>query len=94
MMDVKELIIASCEAVKDMSFSDIWTGNPEGEKWNSAFKQIAEVRERILKLKENPRVSFALCSFFLMWCANLIVMLVICSWENLSILVGECLPIV
>lgn len=69
MMDVKELIIASFEAVRGMGVSEIWTGNPEGEKWKTAFKQIAEVRERILNSKENPRVS-SKCLFFFWQCTN------------------------
>lgn len=57
MMDVKELIIASSEAVRNMGVSEIiWSGNPEGEKWKIAFKQIAEARKRCLDTMENPRV--------------------------------------
>jgi hypothetical protein len=59
MMDVKELIIASSEAVRSMGVSEIyWSGDPEGEKWKSAFKQIAEVRKRCLDVMENPRVKY------------------------------------
>jgi hypothetical protein len=58
MMDVKEMIIASTEAVRDMGLSEIlWSGDPEGEKWQTAFKQIAEVRKRCLDTMENPRVN-------------------------------------
>jgi hypothetical protein len=33
-----------------------WSGDPEGEKWQAAFKQIAEVRKRCMDAKENPGV--------------------------------------
>lgn len=64
MMDVKELIIASTEAVRNMGISEIWSGDPESEKWQAAFKQIAEVRKRTLELMENPRVRICI-PFFL-----------------------------
>lgn len=59
MMGVKEMIIASTEAVQDMGLGEIiWSGDLEGEKWQTAFKQIAEVRKRCLDtMDENPRVS-------------------------------------
>ena len=57
MMDVKELLIASTEAVRDMGVGEIWSGDPEGEKWQAAFAQIAEVRKKALNLMENPRVN-------------------------------------
>lgn len=58
MMDAKELIIASAEAVRSMGVSEIlWSGAAEDEKWKVAFKQIAEVRKRCLGSLENPRVS-------------------------------------
>ncbi|GAA5798336.1 hypothetical protein HPULCUR_003738 [Helicostylum pulchrum] len=60
MMDLKELIIASSEAARNMGVSEIlWSGDPEGEKWQTAFKQIAEVRKRCLKAIENPRLYVA-----------------------------------
>ncbi|GAA5811701.1 hypothetical protein MFLAVUS_005142 [Mucor flavus] len=60
MMDLKELIIASSEAARNMGVSEIlWSGDPEGEKWQTAFKQIAEVRKRCLDAMENPRLYVA-----------------------------------
>lgn len=57
MMDVKELIIASAEACRDMGITEIlWADNLEDEKWKKAFQRIAEVRERCYKDMENPRV--------------------------------------
>lgn len=62
MMNVKELIIASSEAVRSMGVSEIlWSGGAEDEKWKAAFKQIAEVRKRCLDSLENPRVSSSKC---------------------------------
>lgn len=59
-MDLKELIIASSEAARNMGVSEIlWSGDPEGEKWQTAFKQIAEVRKRCLDAMENPRVKYS-----------------------------------
>lgn len=58
MMDVKELIIAGSEAARNLGISEIlWSGDPVGEKWQAAFKQIAEVRERCLNTMDNPRVK-------------------------------------
>ncbi|KAG2208661.1 hypothetical protein INT47_007759 [Mucor saturninus] len=61
MMGVKEMIIASTEAVQDMGLGEIiWSGDLEGEKWQTAFKQIAEVRKRCLDtMDENPRLYVA-----------------------------------
>ncbi|CAO3607221.1 unnamed protein product [Mucor fragilis] len=60
MMDVKELIIASSEAVRSMGVGEIlWSGGAEDEKWKAAFKQIAEVRKRCLDSLENPRLYVA-----------------------------------
>ncbi|KAL7325481.1 hypothetical protein PS15p_207952 [Mucor circinelloides] len=60
MMNVKELIIASSEAVRSMGVSEIlWSGGAEDEKWKAAFKQIAEVRKRCLDSLENPRLYVA-----------------------------------
>jgi hypothetical protein len=58
MMDVKELIIASNEAAKKLTASEIlWSGIPEGDKWKDVFDQIEQVRKRCLDNSENPRVS-------------------------------------
>ncbi|KAI9483327.1 MAG: hypothetical protein EXX96DRAFT_557738 [Benjaminiella poitrasii] len=60
MMDAKDLIIASSEAVRNMGISEIlWSSDLDGKKWKAAFKQIAEVRERCLKTMENPRLYVA-----------------------------------
>ncbi|KAI7903957.1 uncharacterized protein BX663DRAFT_505867 [Cokeromyces recurvatus] len=60
MMDVKDLIIASSEAVRNMGVGEIlWSSDPDGQKWKAAFKQIAQVRERCLKTMENPRLYVA-----------------------------------
>ncbi|CEP17602.1 hypothetical protein [Parasitella parasitica] len=60
MMDVKELIIASSEAVKSMGVSEIlWSGGAEDEKWKAAFQRIAEVRKRCLDSLGNPRLYVA-----------------------------------
>jgi hypothetical protein len=58
MMDVKELIIASAEACRDMGMTEIlWADNLEDEKWKTAFQRIADVRERCYKSTDNPRVK-------------------------------------
>lgn len=73
MMDVKELIIASSEAVRSMGIGEIlWSGGTstaataaaagaegkaENEKWKTAFRQIEQVRKRCLDSLDNPRVS-------------------------------------
>lgn len=58
MMDVKELIIASSEACRDMGITEIlWADNLEDNKWKNAFQRIAEVRQRCYKEMENPRVN-------------------------------------
>ncbi|KAI8646615.1 hypothetical protein BD408DRAFT_428613 [Parasitella parasitica] len=60
MMDVKELIIASSEAVRSMGVGEIlWSGGTEDDKWKAAFKRIADVRKRCLDSLENPRLYVA-----------------------------------
>ncbi|KAI8098270.1 uncharacterized protein B0P05DRAFT_521149 [Gilbertella persicaria] len=59
-MDVKELIIASTEAVRNMGVSEIlWSSKLEGEKWKAAFEQIEQVRKRCFDAMENPRLYVA-----------------------------------
>lgn len=67
MMDVKELIIASSEAVRNIGVGEIlWSTNFEDEKWKAAFQQIKEVRKRCLDTLENPRVMYIIaCLLFL-----------------------------
>ncbi|OBZ89075.1 Sn1-specific diacylglycerol lipase alpha [Choanephora cucurbitarum] len=60
MMDVKELIIASAEAVRNMGLGEIlWANDFEGDTWKAAFQQITEVRKRCFDIMENPRLYVA-----------------------------------
>ncbi|KAI8374089.1 hypothetical protein EDC96DRAFT_12664 [Choanephora cucurbitarum] len=60
MMDVKELIIASAEAVRNMGLGEIlWANDFEGDTWKAAFQQITEVRKRCFDTMENPRLYVA-----------------------------------
>lgn len=58
MLDAKAMLLASAEAAQDLGVSKIfWTTTPEGEEWEQAFQNIAEVRKRCLESKDHPRVS-------------------------------------
>ncbi|KAI9309024.1 hypothetical protein BJ944DRAFT_236459 [Cunninghamella echinulata] len=60
MMDVKEMIIAGSEAAQHLGLGQIlWTDNKATESWKSAFKQVAECRERCLESMENPKLYVA-----------------------------------
>ena len=60
MMDVKELIIASAEAAKELGFAKVFlSARPEGKKWKRALEMIAECRNKLLSDEtRNPRVCF------------------------------------
>ncbi|KAI9491174.1 hypothetical protein BDB00DRAFT_510582 [Zychaea mexicana] len=56
MMDVKELVLASAEAARNLGFSQLlWTDKTEGKEWEDAFTRIGEARRRCLESLENPR---------------------------------------
>ncbi|KAF7730870.1 hypothetical protein EC973_001388 [Apophysomyces ossiformis] len=60
MMDLKELIIASAEASKDLGTSQVlWKGDIDKEKWKKAFERVAECRRRSLDSMANPRLYVA-----------------------------------
>ncbi|KAI8145650.1 hypothetical protein BJV82DRAFT_20937 [Fennellomyces sp. T-0311] len=60
MMDVKELVLASAEAARNLGFGQlIWSDKPEGKEWDNAFKRISEARRRCLESLENPRLYVA-----------------------------------
>ncbi|KAI9316314.1 hypothetical protein BX666DRAFT_1858941 [Dichotomocladium elegans] len=57
MMDVKELVIASCEAAQNLGIGQLlWSDKPEGKQWEKAFERISDARQRCLDSMENPRV--------------------------------------
>ncbi|KAH8550853.1 hypothetical protein BGW37DRAFT_529373 [Umbelopsis sp. PMI_123] len=56
MLDVKDMLLASAETAQDLGVSKIfWTTTPEGEDWEQAFENIAEVRRRCLESNDHPR---------------------------------------
>lgn len=89
MMDVKELIIASNEAAKKLTASEIlWSGIPEGDKWKDVFDQIEQVRKRCLDNSENPRVSDIHIYLSYILVINQIYTVIRCR-KNISVLVGK-----
>ncbi|KAG2176612.1 hypothetical protein INT44_007276 [Umbelopsis vinacea] len=60
MLDAKAMLLASAEAAQDLGVSKIfWTTTPEGEEWEQAFQNIAEVRKRCLESTDHPRLYVA-----------------------------------
>ncbi|CAM0136598.1 unnamed protein product [Umbelopsis sp. WA50703] len=60
MLNVKEMLLVSAEAAQDLGISKIfWTNTPEGQEWEKAFDNIAEVRRRCLKSNDHPRLYVA-----------------------------------
>ena len=58
MMDVKEMVLASAEASRNLGYSQLlWTDKPEGKEWDEAFARIRETRQRCLESLDNPRVN-------------------------------------
>ncbi|KAG2227573.1 hypothetical protein INT45_002258, partial [Circinella minor] len=60
MMDLKEMVLASAEASRNLGYSQLlWTDKPEGKEWDDAFARIRETRQRCLESLDNPRLYVA-----------------------------------